>query len=214
MPGFCKGRFNSLDGRAIVAVAMALLCLSDRAAAIGRISAVQGPLSSSQPASDAGRVIATITALEGTVRVGGVDVELRSLDGNVVLAKTISDGAGQVTFPGVPSGRYVVQATRPGFVPTPSASFDVRAGQTAQVLVDLDLTFVAPSVEVRAPTSPTQSVQPVSASDMLAGSVLDLAPLEGDDFQSLLPLLPGILRGPDGRLRAKGGQPHAGCAPD
>ena len=44
-------------------------------------------------------------------------------------------------------------------------------------------------------------------SDMLAGSVFELAPLEGDDFQSLLLLLPGVVRGPDGRLRIKGGQP-------
>ena len=50
-----------------------------------------------------------------------------------------------------------------------------------------------------------------STSDMLAGSVLDIAPLEGDDFQSLLPLLPGVVRGPDGRLRAKGGQPTQGA---
>ena len=46
---------------------------------------------------------------------------------------------------------------------------------------------------------------------MLAGSVLDIAPLEGDDFQSLLPLLPGVVRGPDGRLRAKGGQATQGA---
>jgi hypothetical protein len=50
-------------------------------------------------------------------------------------------------------------------------------------------------------------VQPVSMSDMLDGSLLETAPLEGDDFQSLLPLLPGVVRGPDGRLRIKGGQP-------
>ena len=161
--------------------------------------------------TDTGRVVATITVLEGTVRMSGVDVELLSLDGNVVLAKTMSDGAGQVTFPDVPPGRYLVRATRPGFVPTDSPPFEVRAGQVAQVLLDINLTYVAPVVEVRAPTSPTQSVQPVSASDMLAGSVLDIAPLEGDDFQSLLPLLPGVLRGPDGRLRAKGGQPTQGA---
>ncbi len=167
----------------------------------------QEPPPSPQPANPAGRVVVTITVLEGTVRMGGVDVQLRSLDGNVVIARTISDGAGQVTFPDVPAGRYVVEATRPGFVPTASAEFVVRGGETSQVLVDLQLTFVAPGVEVRAPTTPTESVQPVSASDMLAGSVLDLAPLEGDDFQRLLPLLPGLIRGPDGRLRAKGGQP-------
>ena len=156
-------------------------------------------------------MVATITVLEGTVRMGGVDVELRSIDGNLVLAKTVTDGAGQVTFPDVPSGRYLVQATRPGFISTSSSPFDVRGGETAQVLVDLQLTFVAPSVEVRAPVSPTQSVQPVSTSDMLSGSVLNIAPLAGDDFQSLLPLLPGVVRGPDGRLRAKGGQATQGA---
>jgi hypothetical protein len=155
--------------------------------------------------------VATITALEGTVRMPGVDVELRSLDRNIVLAKTTTDNAGQAAFPDVPAGRYDIQATRPGFVATSSAPFEVRAGQIAQVLLDLRLTFVAPAVEVRAPTSPTQSVQPVSTSDMLAGSVLDIAPLQGDDFQSLLPLLPGVVRGPDGRLRAKGGQPTQGA---
>jgi Carboxypeptidase regulatory-like domain/TonB dependent receptor-like, beta-barrel len=211
MAGFRNFRLSSHDRRAIVAVAVAFLCLSRTTAAIGRTISAQDPSSSPQPAGGSGRVIATITVLEGTVRMGGVDVELRSLDGNLVLAKTISDGAGQVTFPDVPPGRYLVEATRPGFIPTPSSPFEVRSGETAQALVDLNLTFLAPSVEVRAPTSPTQSVQPVSASDMLAGSVLDIAPLEGDDFQHLLPLLPGILRGPDGRLRAKGGQPTQGA---
>ncbi len=143
--------------------------------------------------------------------MAAVEVELRSLDSNAVLAKTMTDGAGQVTFPDVPTGRYIIQATRPGFVPTASSRFDVRGGETRQVLLDLNLTFAAPDVEVRAATSPTESVQPVSASDMLAGSVLNIAPLEGDDFQGLLPLLPGVLRGPDGRLRAKGGQPTQGA---
>jgi hypothetical protein len=158
-----------------------------------------------------GRIVGTTTVLDGTVRISGVDVELLSLDGNQVLARTMTDGAGQVTFPDVPPGRYILKATRAGFVPIDSAPFDVRAGAVTQVLLDIQLTFVAPSVEVVAPASPTQSIQPVSASDMLAGSVLEIAPLEGDDFQSLLPLLPGVLRGPDGRLRAKGGQPTMGA---
>ena len=74
-----------------------------------------------------GRVLATITVLEGTVHIAGVDVELVQLDGNVVLAKTISDLAGQANFPDVPAGRYFIRATRPGFEPTESAPFDVRA---------------------------------------------------------------------------------------
>jgi hypothetical protein len=159
----------------------------------------------------AGRVVAIVTALEGTLRVANADVELISIDGNVTLAKTTTDGAGQVTFADVPLGRYLLKASRPGFAPTDSAAFEVRAGAVAQVLLDIRLAFVEGAVEVRAPASPTESVQPVSSSDMLSGSVLDIAPLEGDDFQSLLPLLPGVVRGPDGRLRAKGGQATQGA---
>jgi hypothetical protein len=207
MPGFHRAWHPHT--RAIMAFAVACLWFVDGGHAVASAAgnSVPGP----QHFVDTGRVTATITVLEGTVRMPGVDVELRSLDGNVVLARTASDGVGLVTFPGVSPGRYVIQAAKPGFVATSSPPFDVRAGETAQVLVELQLTFTAPSVEVHAPPSPTRSVQPVSSSDMLSGSVLDLAPLDGDDFQSLLPLLPGIVRGPDGRLRAKGGQPPQGA---
>ena len=73
------------------------------------------------------------------------------------------------------------------------------------------MTFTPPTVEVRADPAATDSVQPVSMSDMLSGSVLESAPLEGDDFQSLLPMLPGVIRDAEGRLRIKGGQPSQGA---
>jgi hypothetical protein len=167
-----------------------------------------GPALAGQPSSDAGRVIATITTLEGTVNMPGVQVELLTSPDDTVLAKTISDGAGHVTFPDVPEGLYILRATRPGFAPKDSLPFHVRADAAARVLLDIQLTFLLPAVEVRGQTpSPTDSVQPVSMSDMLAATAFELAPLEGDDFQSLLLVLPGIVRGPDGRLRIKGGQP-------
>jgi hypothetical protein len=159
-----------------------------------------------------GRIAATVTTLEGTVRMPGVDVELRATADTLVLARSSTDGAGQVSFPDVPPGRYQISASRPGFVPRDSAPFDIKPGAVVEVLLDIQLTFVMPAVEVRAASpSPTDSVQPVSMSDMLAGSVMELAPLEGDDFQGLLPLLPGVVRGSDGRLRIKGGQPTQGA---
>ena len=197
-------RIGMRDLRRYVLLAVTLLSVSpNRTAAHQAVS--------SQRVTEAGVVVATVTALEGTVRVASVDVELVSIDRNVTLAKTITDGAGRVAIADVPAGRYLLKASRPGFDPTDSAPFEVRGGAVAQVLLDIRLSFVEGSVEVRAPTSPTQSFQPVSSSDMLSGSVLDIAPLEGDDFQSLLPLLPGVVRGPDGRLRAKGGQATQGA---
>jgi len=164
-----------------------------------------------QPAST-GRVVATITTLEGTVHMPGVNVELRDPDLAIVIAKTLTDGAGQVTFPDVPAGRYVITASGPGFMPRDSAAFVVRADETAQVILDAKLMFVLPGVQVRGNTpSPTDSVQPVSTSDMLSGSLFETAPLEGDDFRSLLPLLPGVVRDNNGRLRIRGGQPTQGA---
>ncbi len=71
------------------------------------------------------------------------------MDGNVVIARTISDGVGQVTIPDVPPGHYVIRATRDGFADTTTSPFGVRPGETEQVLVEMRLAFVRESVERR-----------------------------------------------------------------
>jgi hypothetical protein len=175
------------------------------------LASLAAPLTAAAAQAENGRIIATITTLEGTVHMPGVQVELRAALDGLTIAKTTTDGAGQVLFPDIPPGKYILAASRPGFESRLSPAFELRAGEAKQVLLDIQLTFAAPAVEVRAEPSPTDSVQPVSMSDMLSGNVLDIAPLPGDDFQSLLPLLPGVVRGPDGRLRIRGGQPTQGA---
>ena len=49
-----------------------------------------------------------VTATLESLRVPMVTVELRNADTNAVIARTISDGLGLVTFPDVPVGRYIV----------------------------------------------------------------------------------------------------------
>lgn len=191
-------------------VALALVLVSMGPAALhaaGPFQTTQAP----QPVTT-GRVVATITTLDGKVHMPGVQVELRDPAAGLVIAKTLTDGAGQVTIPDVPPGRYIITASRPGFLSRDSTVFEVRANETAQVLLDTQLAFILPGVQVRGDTpSPTDSVQPVSMSDMLSGSLFETAPLEGDDFRSLLPLLPGVVRDANGRLRIRGGQPTQGA---
>jgi TonB-dependent receptor-like protein/carboxypeptidase family protein len=166
---------------------------------------------SPQPAqSGPARVIVTIV-VEG-LRIPAVEVELKNVDANIVVGKTTSDAVGQVTFPDVAPGRYVVHSVREGFADTDSAPFSVSPGETEQVLIEMRLTFVRESVDVIVPAnSPTESLQPVAVSDVLTGSKMDIQPLAGDDFQSLLTVLPSIIRGPEGRLRIKGGAPTTGA---
>ncbi|CAN5873700.1 hypothetical protein BH18ACI5_BH18ACI5_27520 [soil metagenome] len=186
-----------------VAVVLISLC-GGPMAATARAQAVQ--------TATTGRVVATITTLEGTVHMPGVQVDLRDPDQRIVIAQTITDGAGQVTFPDIPPGRYFITASRPGCEARDSTIFTVRANETAHVILDAKLTFVLPGIQVRAATpSPTDSVQPVSMSEMLSGTLFEVAPLQGDDFRSLLPLLPGVVRDANGRLRIRGGQPTQGA---
>ena len=105
-----------------------------------------------------------------------------------------------------------VKAVRDGFADAESAPFAVRGGLTEQVLLEMRLTFVRETVDVIVPAnSPTESLQPVAVSDVLTGTKMDIQPLAGDDFQSLLTVLPSIIRGPEGRLRIKGGAPTTGA---
>jgi hypothetical protein len=162
------------------------------------------------PGSGSGRVV-VLVSVEG-LRIPNVDVELRSVDGNIGVGRTTSDFIGQVTFPDVPAGRYIVRAVREGFADAETAPFVVQSGATEQVLMEMRLTFVRESVDVVVPAnSPTESLQPVAVSDVLTGAKMDIQPLAGDDFQSLLTVLPSIIRGPDGRLRIKGGAATTGA---
>jgi outer membrane receptor protein involved in Fe transport len=204
----CRLR-NHRSLRGCTALLATLVCLFQGTAA-ARPNPLQNPSQSPQRQTGTGRVTATLTMLDSLTPLAGVDVELRALDGNIVIAKTLTDTIGEASFPDVAVGQYVIAVTVPGFVPTVSAPFEVSAAETAHVTLHVQLTYQAPKVEVHAALT-TADIQPVAASDMLSASVLDIAPLEGDDFQSLLPLLPGVVRGPDGRLRAKGGQPTQGA---
>ncbi len=162
-------------------------------------------------ATGSGRVVVTIST-EG-LRIPAVNVGLRNLDGNVVLAQTLSDVAGQVDVPRR-SARALCDSRRARRIrgKRVGSPFTVGGGGTYNVLVEMRLTFVRESVDVVAPAnSPTESLQPVAVSDVLTGAKMDIQPLSGDDFQSLLTVLPSVIRGPEGRLRVKGGAPTTGA---
>src|SRR5262245_17490941 len=193
----------------IVQVGVALFMLAGQAAASPSMFRAQDAAPPQRPTT--GRLVAAIALMAGAAPLAGVEIELRALEGNVVLARTATDNAGEASIPDLAAGRYVIVATPPGFAPTESPPIEVRAGETSRLLLHVQLIYVAPAVEVRAQGAPPPRVQPVVPGETLLGSVLEVAPVDGDDFQSLLPLLPGVVRGPDGRLRVKGGLPVQGA---
>ena len=124
---------------------------------------------------------------------------------------SVTNELGEYSFAGVLPGEYEVSVTLAGFA-TDTKRVQLVAGSPATV--DFLLVPQSQSQSVRVTANPT-GVDTSSSSG--GGQVLTTAMLKSlvrlnDDFQEALPLLPGVLRGPDGLIHIKGGNANQSSA--
>jgi len=158
------------------------------------------------PGAIAGEVFTTGTDGQREV-VPGAQIHLRG----PVERQTESDAIGRYQFELVPPGRYTAEATSPGLSGTVDVEVAVGASVTAGIPVAL--TAVKSSVTVNAndapsivPTVSAQSAQSTTISE----KTVEAAPNRNERVESLLPLVPGVVRGPDGRINMKGARSTEG----
>lgn len=149
-------------------------------------------------ASIAGRVLAQ--ADRSTLP--GAEVTLLDGSTGATLATTTTDSDGAYRFAAVAAGRYALRAGVPGFPAVTTPPFDVAADPITR-----DLTLTLTLTDTAVATASAAGPLTASTSDRVSGQMVDVAPVKGDDFASLLPLLPGVVRGTDGRISTKGGRP-------
>jgi len=101
--------------------------------------------------------------------------------------------------PGLLPGSYVIGASSSGF--EVEQQIVVEAGKTEMIELELKPTEVKSSVTVTASAQDTQQASPTAA---VNEETLRDAPNINERFESALPLLPGVVRGPDGRINLKG----------
>lgn len=114
--------------------------------------------------------------------------------------ETQSDAEGRYVFDSVPAGRYTLQASPQGL--HGDAVVEVKAGALAEAPLALTLTTVRSAVTVTA-ADPGVVAEPAQ-STTIARSTVENAPNQTEHFESLLPLVPGVVRGPDGHINMKG----------
>jgi len=136
----------------------------------------------------------------------GTHISLRG----AVEQETEADAIGRYRFDLLPPGRYTLEAATTGL--KGSLMVDVSAAETADAPIPLELTSISSSVTVTAAESSVETVSTQSAqSTTITQATVDAAPNSNDRVQSLLPLVPGVVRGPDGRINMKGaGSTQAG----
>ena len=117
----------------------------------------------------------------------------------------VSDYDGEYLFAGLIAGDYVLSVEFQGFKKY-EQKITVQIGATVEqniLLQPVPLTETVTVTDDKMDASKTESSTP----GVITTGVLRDAPLVDQKFQDALPLLPGVVRGPDGNLNIKGTRP-------
>lgn len=115
--------------------------------------------------------------------------------------KTVTDEAGNFAFLDLPSANYKLTAEANGL---PTVTRDIRLTIGATLAVEIILTAsVNESVTVREEEGLLSTAE-TTTSNTVRAQKLEALPLRSENYQSALPLTPGVVRGTDGADHIKG----------
>jgi hypothetical protein len=141
---------------------------------------------------------------------GGAPVEAAGVELNREAAQTGSqrtDALGVARFERLPCGTYVVRVSKPGFDEVATEKIQVSGTTPLEVAVVLTApTGHRDSVDVHDTAGP--SVQESSASEPLGREVAKDLPSRPPTVADALPVLPGVVRAPDGSLKIDSSGEH------
>lgn len=131
-----------------------------------------------------------------------------TLAGSSLSLQTVTDERGSYSFKTVAPGTYRIDVNAPGLVGSNGAT--VVSGTAVDLPIELKVEAKKESVTVTG-SEPALSKEPSDQTVINRSVVLD-APNKYDRFDALLPLIPGVVRGPDGLINMKGARSSQGGA--
>jgi hypothetical protein len=147
-------------------------------------------------------------SIKGDVFTKGTNGEPAVLPGVLIvlhgpiIKETESDAMGAFAVEGLPPGTYQIEANAPGL--NAALGAEVAPGTSSTVPIEMNVTAVADTVNVIATEAPI--AEESAQQNTISQSVVEKAPNQEEKIDSLLPLVPGVVRGPDGRINMKGAQ--------
>jgi hypothetical protein len=115
----------------------------------------------------------------------------------------VSNELGQFRFADVPVGACSIVAELQGFTSAVKA-VAVKPGETADVALRLDLEALHEEVSVTGGADTVDGGPTAARVERITATVMQMAPIASERFQDALPLIPGVVRGPDGLLNISG----------
>jgi TonB dependent receptor/Carboxypeptidase regulatory-like domain len=132
-----------------------------------------------------------------------------SLRGPGSLRETIADQQAGYHFSGLAPGIYQVEASAPGL--SGSNAVTVTPGAVAEASIELQVALLKESVTVTASAEAPSSAESSEETTIGKTAIIN-APNKSDRVDAVLPLIPGVVRGPDGLINMKGARSSQGGA--
>jgi Carboxypeptidase regulatory-like domain/TonB dependent receptor len=160
--------------------------------------------SSASADSSTGTLRGTVTALgagDQAYSVAGANLKLSGTAASQQFS-VATDDSGEYRFADVSPGLYTLEIVASGFK-NQSRRVVIRADQTTVEDIRLEIADVKSEVTVKSDTDgvDTRNAAPPST---IAQHTLQTVPLVNERFQDAMPLIPGVVRGPDGLMNVKG----------
>ncbi|HXQ39330.1 MAG TPA: carboxypeptidase regulatory-like domain-containing protein, partial [Anaerolineales bacterium] len=157
-------------------------------------------------------VLAQTSVLQGTVSVSGTNGTGERLPGASLKLTPASSGQssrsavtneqGEYKFTDLVAGIYTLQIDLNGFKQQ-TKTVTIQKGATTEENINLELEGLSADVTVVADGEGLNTT-PSGESVSFKQDKLQTVPLVNEQFQDAIPLVPGVVRGPDGQLNLKG----------
>jgi hypothetical protein len=131
----------------------------------------------------------------------GLLLELKPLAESAVSLSAVTDAMGNYEFKDVGDGDYILRLEAEGFEPF-TATICVRDGASIIQNISVRLAGLTQKMEVKEQAEPLSADS--SGASKLKEKQLAALPLAEENFKASLPLTPGVVRTPDGKLNFRG----------
>ncbi len=118
----------------------------------------------------------------------------------------VTGSMGEFAFRNIPAGLCQFVAVLPGYEDRSIENVRVVAGEETSFEMSLQIARISESVVIEGVAPDTVANEPEEAVT-LTPEQLDALPLPSDRFQESFPLVPGVVRDPEGRLSFNGARP-------
>src|SRR6476620_6285491 len=152
--------------------------------------------------SETGRVRGAVATTAPDGQSYNIPAATLKLKRGTQVAETSGNEAGEYEFSKLLPGEYTLEVTAEGFKAS-SKTISIRAGQTLVENVTLEVADVTASVTVASTDANVQTTEAAPASTVKQNTLQTL-PLPNEQLLDALPLVPGVVRGPDGQMDVNG----------